>query len=430
MNEIPRNIPSIEKLGGAIESFLELSRRINEGKPQKYWYPLSMPTYGTEEVLQALDSLCSFQTTMGEKTLEFEKRFADHQNSGAAVMVNSGSSADLLMCHLLVDPIQPLLAPGSEVLTPVVTWPTQLWSVMMAGLKLKLVDVDPETLNIDLADLERSITPSTKALFLVHLMGNPCPMDRIQEIAQEHSLTIVEDCCEALDSTYAGVKVGNFGLMASYSFFFSHHMTTMEGGMVVCRDEELVDRLKMLRAHGWLRNVDDSKFPLDSYNVDPRYAFVDWGLNVRPTELQAGFGLCQLEKLPGFNQRRRRLARRFFSALDKNQYLSFPDVDPKADPCWFALPIMVKTDAPFTRHDITNYLESQGIETRPIVAGNIARQPVARLFPEFKTRTFQGADKVHENGFYMGLSPLFSEGMIDQLLETLQTYLNGFWQRG
>jgi len=426
MIEIPRNIPSIEKLSGVIELFLEHSSRINEAKPQKYWYPLSMATYGTEEILQALDSLCSFRTTMWEKTLEFEKRFADHQKSGGAVMVNSGSSADLLMCYLLVDPIQPLLAPGSEVLAPVVTWPTQLWSVMMAGLKLKLVDVNPETLNIDLADLEQSISPNTRAIFLVHLMGNPCQMDRIKEIAQKHNLIIIEDCCEALDSEYEGVKVGNFGLCASYSFFFSHHMTTMEGGMVVCRDGELADRLKILRAHGWLRNVDNSRFPLDEYNVDNRYAFVNWGFNLRPTDIQAGFGLCQLEKLPGFNQRRKLLAKRFFTALDNNQHLNFPKVDPKADPCWFALPIMVKAGAPFKCREITDYLESQGIETRPIVTGNVARHPVARLFPEFNTRTFQGADKIHENGFYMGLSPLFSEEMIDRLLDILQMYLKRY----
>ena len=426
MKEISRNIPSIEKLGGVIELFLEHSNRINKKKPQTYWYPLSMATYGTEEILQVLDSLCSFRTTMWEKTFEFEKRFADHQKSGGAVMVNSGSSADLLMCHLLVDPIQPLLAPGSEVLAPVVTWPTQLWSVMMAGLKLKLVDVNPETLNIDLADLERSITPNTKALFLVHLMGNPCQMDVIQEIAQKHDLIIIEDCCEALDSTYAGEKVGNFGLCGSYSFFFSHHMTTMEGGMVVCRDEELADRLKILRAHGWLRNVDKSEFPLDSYNVDPRYAFVNWGFNLRPTDLQAGFGLCQLEKLPVFNQQRKLLANIFFTAFENNPYLSFPKVDLKADPCWFALPIILKPDAPFTCRDITSYLETQGIETRPIVTGNIARHPVAKLFPEFNTRVFQGADIIHENGFYLGLSPLFSEEMINDLIDIVQTFLKGY----
>jgi CDP-6-deoxy-D-xylo-4-hexulose-3-dehydrase len=426
MREIPRNIPDIEKLSGIIELFLEHSSRINEKKPEKYWYPLSMATYGTEEILQALDSLCSFRTTMWEKTFEFEKRFADYQQTGGAVMVNSGSSADLLMCHLLVDPIQPLLAPGSEILAPVVTWPTQLWSVMNAGLKLKLVDVNPETLNIDLADLERSITPNTKALFLVHLMGNPCQMDRIQEIAQKHGLIIIEDCCEALDSTYAGVKVGNFGLCGSYSFFFSHHMMTMEGGMIVCHDEELTDRLKILRAHGWLRNVDNAKFPLDSYNVDPRYAFVNWGFNLRPTDIQAGFGLCQLEKLPGFNERRKLLAKRFFVALENNPHLSFPKVEQKADPCWFALPIMLKSNAPFTRGDITNYLESQGIETRPIVAGNVARHPVARLFSEFSVRTFPGADKIHDSGFYIGLSPLFSEEMIDRLSDILQLYLNRF----
>jgi len=426
MNNIPRNIASIEKMAGVIELLLEHSSRINEKKPEKYWYPLSMATYGTEEILQALDSLCSFRTTMWEKTFEFEKRFAHHQGSGSAVMVNSGSSADLLMCHLLVDPIQPLLAPGSEVLAPVVTWPTQLWSVMMAGLKLKLVDVNPETLNIDVDDLQRSITSNTKALFLVHLMGNPCPMDRIKEIAQKHNLIIIEDCCEALDSTYAGVKVGNFGVCGSYSFFFSHHMTTMEGGMVICRNEEIADRLKILRAHGWLRNVDNAKYPLDSYNVDPRYAFVNWGLNIRPTDIQAGFGLCQLEKLPGFNERRRLLANRFFCALDNNPYLCFPSVEQKADPCWFALPVMLKKDAPFNRSDITSHLESQGIETRPIVTGNIARHPVARLFPEFSARTFRGADKIHDNGFYIGLSPLFSEEMIDRLLDIMQKYMNRY----
>ena len=233
MNDIPFNIPSIEKLGGVLDLFLEHSNRINEKSPRKYWYPLSMATYGTEEILQALDSLCSFRTTMWEKTSEFERRFSEYQNSAGAVMVNSGSSADLLMCHLLADPLHPLLPSGAEILVPVVTWPTQLWSVMMAGFKLKLVDVDPETLNIDLDDLERSITPNSKAIFLVHLMGNPCQMDRIQALAKLHGLIIIEDCCEALDSTYAGVKVGNFGICSSYSFFFSHHMTTMEGGMIV-----------------------------------------------------------------------------------------------------------------------------------------------------------------------------------------------------
>jgi CDP-4-dehydro-6-deoxyglucose reductase, E1 len=306
----------------------------------------------------------------------------------------------------------------------VVTWPTHLWSVMMAGLKLKLVDVDPETLNIDLDDLERSITARTKAIFLVHLMGNPCGMGRIAELAREQDLIVIEDCCEALGSRYEAANVGNFGLCASFSFFFSHHMTTMEGGMVVCRDEEVADRLKILRAHGWLRNVDSSRFPVDTYDIDSRYAFVNWGLNVRPTDIQAGFGLCQLEKLPAFNHQRRALAQRFFGAIDRSHWLCRPKVDPKADPCWFALPVMVRADAPFSRRDLTAYLEAQGVETRPIVAGNVARHPVARLFPEFGEREFAGADRIHLNGFYVGLSPLCSEAMMDRLLETFRTYLD------
>ena len=161
-------------------------------------------------------------------------------------------------------------------------------------------------------DLERKVTPATKAIFLVHLMGNPCDMDRILSIAKIHNLLIIEDCCEALGAEWDGIKVGNFGIAASYSFFFSHHMTTMEGGMIACSNIEVAEQLKILRAHGWVRNVDPTIYALNDYDVDPRYAFVNWGFNVRPTDIQAGFGIHQLQKLPQFNQRRIELASKFF----------------------------------------------------------------------------------------------------------------------
>ena len=289
------NNETTHKLSGVIELLLDSSNRINEAKPQRYWYPLSMATYGVEEILEAVDSMCSFRTTMWEKTSEFEQRFATYQGSEHGVMVNSGSSADLLLCFLLMDPAWARLERGDEILIPAVTWPTQIWSALMAGMKVRLVDVDPRTLNIDLDDLEHKITDKTRALFLVHLMGNPCQMDRILALADKHSLLLLEDCCEALGAEWNGVQVGNFGLGGSFSFFFSHHMTTMEGGMVVCQDPDMADRLKVLRAHGWLRNVEGDRFELADGTIDPRYAFVDWGFNVRPTEVQAGFGLSQLD---------------------------------------------------------------------------------------------------------------------------------------
>lgn len=420
------NNESSRKLSGVIELLLESSSRINEAKQQKYWYPLSMATYGVEEIIEAIDSMCSFRTTMWEKTREFEKRFAEYQGSAEAVMVNSGSSADLLLCFLLTNPRKPVLPKNSEILMPVVTWPTQIWSAMISGLNVRLVDVDPLTLNMDLEDLRRKITPQTKAIFLVHLMGNPCNMDRIQEIAKTHDLLILEDCCESLGSEWNGIKVGRFGFGGTFSFFFSHHMTTMEGGIVVCQDSATADELRILRAHGWLRNVNDSEKVFAEYPVDPRYAFVNWGFNVRPTEVQAAFGLRQLEKLEVFNQRREKLATRFFEFIDSTPLLLRPEVYASGRPSWFALPVLIADEAPFSRAEFSCYLENEGVETRPIVVGNIMRHPVASLFEEFKDNSFPGADTVHNHGFYLGLSPLITDGTMDRLLECLNHFLKRY----
>jgi CDP-6-deoxy-D-xylo-4-hexulose-3-dehydrase len=405
---------------------LEAHSRINEAKPVKYWYPLSMASYGVEEILEALDSMCSFRTSMWEKTGEFERSFTNYQNCSEAVMVNSGSSADLLLSFLLVSPPAPKLRKGDEILIPAVTWPTQVWSPMMAGLKVRLVDIDPDTLNVSPEDLERKLTPSSRAIFLVHLLGNPCDMGRILEIAKRRNLILLEDCCEALGSEWDGVKVGNFGLGAAFSFFFSHHITTMEGGMITTNDPELADRLRILRAHGWLRNVDSGRYPVQDGETDPRYSFVNWGFNLRPTELQAGFGLQQLAKLPEFTERRGKLASRFFSYIDGTRFLSRPAVSARGRPVWMALPILLKECAPFRRSDLTSYLESSGVETRPIVAGNLMRQPAARLFGDLGAGAFPGADVVHDRGFYVGLSPFIEDAAMERLIDCLEKFLGRF----
>jgi CDP-6-deoxy-D-xylo-4-hexulose-3-dehydrase len=414
------------KLAGAIELLLDSSSRINEAKPRRYWYPLSLATYGVEEIVEALDSLCSFRTTMWEKTAEFERRFSEYQNCAESVMVNSGSSADLLLCFLLTNPLKPVLKPGDEVLVPVVTWPTQIWSAMMAGLTVKLVDVCPETLNVDLDDLESKISPATRAIFVVHLMGNPCDMNRILNLCQSHGLLLLEDCCEALGSEWNGRKVGNFGIGGAFSFFFSHHITTMEGGMVTCGNVEIADQLRVLRAHGWLRNVDVTHFQHSQDELDPRYTFANWGFNVRPTDLQAGFGLRQLERLPAFNQRRQAFAGKFFSFLETSPFLKKPQIGKEGLPSWFALPIRVAESAPFSRKELTDYLEEQGIETRPIVAGNLARHPAASLFKAFGESRFPGAESVHRRSFYIGLSPLQTDSAMDRLLETFSGFLSRY----
>jgi len=413
----------LTNLRKVLEPILESSARIIKEKKQ-YWYPLGFANYGVEEVIEALDTLCSFRTTMWKKTRDFEQMFAAEQRCEDAVMVNSGSSADLLLSFLLTNPSQPLLSKGDEILIPVVTWPTQIWSAMMAGLKVRFVDVDPSTLNIDVDDLEQKLSPTTKAIFLVHLMGNPCPMDRILEIAKTHNLLILEDCCEALGAEWDGIRVGNFGLGGSFSFFFSHHLTTMEGGMITCPNSAVRDHLRVLRAHGWMRNVDSSHHNIDGYDGDSRYAFVNWGFNVRPTEIQAAFGLHQLGKLSTFSKHREKLATRFFSFIDRTQVFSRPRVESLAKPSWFGLPLLVKETAPFSRNEIVNYLEAEGVETRSILAGNVLRQPVARFFDEFPNVPFPGGDAVHNRGFYIGLSPLMPGKIMDRLIETFENFIS------
>lgn len=400
------NSDLVSKIAGVIDLLLESSSRINDAKPVKYWYPLSSASYGREEILQALDSLCTFRTTMWEKTRAFERAFASMQGSADAVMLNSGSSADLLLAFLLVSPPKPRLKPGDEVLIPAVTWPTQIWSCLMAGLKVRLVDVHPATLNVCPDALAAAVGPETRAVFLVHLLGNPCDMDAVRSICERHDLLLIEDCCEALGAKWEGRPVGQFGVGAAFSFFFSHHITTMEGGMVTVPELDDADALRILRAHGWLRNAERTTLGSGHDDLDPRYAFVNWGFNVRPTELQAGFGLEQLKKLPGFADARASFSKRFYEAIATFPGLRGPRVLPKATPSWMALPIVVEQGAGFDRRTLMAHLESQGIETRPIVTGNVARQPATHLFPAIRCDSLPGADEVHESGLYIGINPL------------------------
>ncbi|MBT9168734.1 MAG: GDP-4-keto-6-deoxy-D-mannose-3-dehydratase / pyridoxamine-phosphate transaminase [Syntrophomonadaceae bacterium] len=420
------NLKYTYQLREPIQALLQEASRINSYKPQKYWYPLSMATYDTEEILAAVDSLCSFRTTMWEKTSEFERQFAYVVGCPEAIMVNSGSSADLLIAFALINPQTKFLNQGDEILVPSVTWPTQLWSPMMAGLKVRFVDTDPNTLNMDLNDIEAKIGPKTRAISLVHLMGNPCDMDRVMAICQKHNLILIEDCCEALGAGFKGKSVGTFGLAGSFSFFFSHHITTMEGGMIICHDQPLSDLFRLLRAHGWARNAKYIK-PESKEGLDPRYMFLNWGFNVRPTELQAGFGLEQLRRLPAFNAQRLQNVAYFQKYLNRHSaIMRLMEVLPDAECSWFALPIMLTPECPFKKEELLAYLEEQGVETRPIVAGNLTRQPVCQLYPELQESNLPGADAVHDRGFYLGLHPFEATKNLDRLAETFEQFIRRY----
>ena len=417
------NLDGTNDLRGPLQALIDSGSRINANKPEQYWYPLSTATYEVDEVLAAVDSLCSFRTTMWDKTASFENRFAEVTGRSEAVMVNSGSSADLLIAFALVNPTVRLLNHGDEVLVPAVTWPTQVWSPMMAGLKVRFVDVNPRTCNVDPDALEAAITSRTRAISLVHLMGNPCDMDRILEICRRHDLVLFEDCCESLGAAYKGKPVGSFGTAASFSFFFSHHITTMEGGMITCDDEHLSDTFRLLRAHGWGRNAKYRKVEPVA-GVDPRYTFLNWGFNVRPTELQAAFGLVQLDRLPAFHAARQQNALHFQSLIAPlEEHLHLMTVDPGSECSWFALPLTVDSSSPIKRDELTAFLEKAGIETRPIVAGNLARHPVVDIYPELQEADLPGADAIHDRGFYLGLHPVDAREKLERVAALLTEFV-------
>ncbi len=379
--------------------------------PSARW-PLGYPTWGTEEVMAAIDCLCEQKTTMWDKCAAFEDQFATYLGVTDSVMVNSGSSADLVM--MLAARECGMLQPGDEILIPAVTWPTQAWAAIQAGFSVRLVDVDPSTLNTSAKILEAAIGPKTKAIFLVHLMGNPCDMDGIGELARNRGLLLFEDCCEALGASFDNRKVGTFGVASAFSFFASHHISTMEGGMIATSEPEFADACRLLRAHGWARDVRDSgaigalmgHFGFDD---DPRYFFLGMGFNFRPTELQGAIGSIQLKKLDGLNLQREKnaeLVRRDFRSTNGHSVQWLMPTSHKSRPAWFALPFVMQDGLPYTRKHVAALLGQYGVDTRPIVGGNLARHPAFAKYRTMVRGPLPGADAIHDRGFYCGLPPV------------------------
>ena len=383
--------------------------------------PLNAPTFAEGEVLEALDSLLSRNVTMGEKVQRFEEMFSHYIGTKHAVMVNSGSSANLLMLSALANPACPerlRLTAGDEVLVPAVTWSTTLWPVINLGLVPVLVDADIRTLNMDVAAARAAITTKTRAIFVAHILGNAADMDAFQALAHEHNFVLLEDSCEALGTTYRGKPTGKFSSAASFSFFFSHHITTIEGGMVVTDNDELADLLLCLRAHGWTRHLKsrtsvEARYP----ELDPRFLFVNIGYNLRPTEIQAAFGLCQLPKLERFNRERRRLAEAMRHGLASvGEALRFVEPTLGVEHTWFGFPVLLRGAQTGRRREFTTFLERNGIETRPIIAGNLARQPALQLFPHRLGGMLRNADEIMKNGVYWACHPSMTAGQVEHLV--------------
>jgi len=385
--------------------------------------PLSVPLFGADEVMGALDCLLTQNVTMGTRVRQFERAFADYVGSRHAIMVNSGSSANLLATAVLASPSLPgCLRPGDEVIVPAVTWSTTLAPILQHGCVPVLVDIDPVTLNLRPSDLPAALSSKTRAIMPVHLLGNPVDMGPVRELARSHDLWVVEDTCESLGSSVSGRQVGTFGHFGTYSFYFSHHITTIEGGMLVTDDDRLADLARSIRAHGWTRDMQD-RSAIEAANpwIDPRFLFAHIGYNLRPMELQAAFGLVQLARLDEFNERRRANAEHLLTALaDLRDELGLVTEQAGGRSTWFGFTVLTKDAA--TRRALSAHLEAHGIATRPIVAGNLAVQPAFRDNPHRTVGPLDNATRIGERGLFVGNHPNLDQAHLDHIVATFRSF--------
>lgn len=366
-------------------------------------YPLANSTWDEEEYEALQTVIKSGMFTMGEKVSQFERAFADYVGSKYCVMVNSGSSANLLMIAALRYRSASPLLPGAEVIVPAVSWSTTYYPLHQYGLKLRFVDIDAQTLNFDLEQLSQAITPDTKAIMAVNLLGNPNDFARIKAIIGDRDIALIEDNCESMGALYEGKQAGTFGLMGSFSSFFSHHISTMEGGLVVTDDEELFHVMLSLRAHGWTRNLPKVNRVTTDKSDDPfteSFRFVLPGYNLRPLEMSGALGLTQLRKLPSIVDERRKNAEKFLELMRAYPFLRVQREIGESS--WFGFSLIVEPDSGVTRESMLQLLTEAQVDVRPIVAGNFAKNEVLKWFDYSIAGDLINADTADKHGFFIG----------------------------
>jgi CDP-6-deoxy-D-xylo-4-hexulose-3-dehydrase len=388
--------------------------------PETLHYPLACNTWDEAERDAAIAVIESGQLTMGEKVQAFERRFAEMFGAKHAVMVNSGSSANLLAVAALFYTREPLAQPRSVAVVPAVSWATTYYPLCQYGLTLRFVDIDPETLNFDLAALERALDDEVTVIFAVNLLGNPNDYDAIKRLIGARPITLIEDNCESMGATFAGRFAGCFGRIGTFSTYFSHHISTMEGGVCITDDDELHEILLCLRSHGWTRRL---PWPNHLTTPDPRgpfheaFRFILPGYNVRPLEICAAAGLEQLAKLPDFIAQRRDTARRLKDRLRDMSSVRLQKEIGQSSWFGFALTLTAQTNA--DRDTVVAKLAAVGVECRPVVAGSFINHPVMAHLAHEPSPVLPNAEEIDRRGFYIGNNAV-DDGALDRLADALR----------
>jgi len=383
------------------------------------FYELAASSWAKEETDALEKVIDSGFFTMGENVAKFEAEYAAYFGKKYGVMVNSGSSANLIAIASLFYKHDHPLKPGDEVIVPAISWATTYYPLMQYGLKLKFVDVDLVTLNMDCTQLEEALSEKTKMIVGVSILGNPAPLDVMRTFADKHALYFFEDNCESMDAELNGAKTGTFGDLNTFSFFFSHHISTMEGGMILTDDKELYELAYSLRNHGWTRGLPDDSTLYDKQSdaFSEAYRFILPGYNVRPTELNAAVGLEQLKKLPSMTEQRRKNWQYFQSKFSADPRFIIQQENGCSSA--FSFTIILSPELDIERAQVFDALKEADIGYRMITGGNFLRHDVIKYADYDTVGDMVNADIAHDRGFFVGNHPYDLSEQIDRLHSVL-----------
>lgn len=384
-------------------------------------YPLATSSWDAAEYAALQNVIEGGRFTMGPEVRAFEEEFAEALGARHAVMVNSGSSANLIALAAAVYNPELNVNPGDEVIVPAVSWATTYYPVQQLGLRLRFVDVALDTLNMSVEAVAAAITPATRVILVVNLLGNPADLVGLRALADEHGLILMEDNCESLGATLDGRHAGTFGLSGTYSSFFSHHISTMEGGLVTTDDEFTYQAAVSLRAHGWTRELPDENLvhPKSGEPFDDLFRFVLPGYNVRPVEMSGALGRAQLQKLPGLIAGRRQNAALFVDRFAGNDKVRIQRENGQSS--WFGFSLLLEGALAGRRAEVVRALSAAGIESRPIVGGNFTRNPVMKHLNAHVPDDLSAADKIHDDGLFVGNHHYPIESELDLLASVIDS---------
>jgi CDP-6-deoxy-D-xylo-4-hexulose-3-dehydrase len=368
-------------------------------------YELASDSWGQEEISAIQGVVDSGRYTMGEKVNEFELAFASKFGSKYCLMVSSGSMANLVSIAALFYKSDQPLQKGDEVIVPAISWATSFYPLQQYGLSLRFVDVDLETLNIDISKLEEALTPKTKMVMAVSILGNPAELTELRKFCKKHELILFEDNCESMGASLDGKYTGTFGDIGTFSTFFSHHISTMEGGLIITGDEELFHLMKSIRAHGWSRDLPDDTSIINKSDDDffEAYRFILPGYNARPLEFSGAIGLQQLKKLDDLVDIRRKNADLFVELFGDDE--RFIIQKENGNSSWFSFTLILNPDIKIDRKQCLDHLRNEDVQFRIITGGCFPRHDVIKYFDYEIVDNLDNANIAHDRGFFVGNHP-------------------------